>query len=157
MDDAKIKQLVAQQIQASLDHYLHDLESMDESLLRSSPGGTARSPYDFTYEVIYVNNRAHSRLIGVDPGPFHSEGWMRAPEEYQSKGVLIAQLRESAEKVLAAWNALPLSDLDKVIQLASGETSMIEVANLCASHMNYHDAQLNYLQTLMGDDELHWN
>lgn len=156
MDATRIKAHFTEQISGARDRYLQDLEALDESVLRSSPGGTARTPYDFTYEVAYVNRRAAARMRGEDPGPFSSDGWMRAPEECQSKARIVQDLTESANEVLAAWEALPDTELDRKISVPNGETSPFDLASLCAMHMNYHDAQLNYLQSLMGDDEMHW-
>lgn len=157
MDAAAVKKMVGDKIRSARDCYIQDLEAMDEAVLRSSPGGTARIPLDFTYEVIYVNKRILCRLTGNEPEAFDAEGWITAPEEFQSKAAAIAGIRESTDKVLEAWEAVPDNEIDKVITLPNGETTPLAAAHLCATHLMYHDAQLNYVQSLMGDDEMHWN
>lgn len=156
MDAERFKSYLAEQVRGAKDKYLKDLEALDEGALRSSPGGTARTPYDFTYEVVYVNRRIAARLRGEDPGPFSGEGWIRAPEDCQNKVRMATDLRESTDAVLKAWEALPSTELEKKIPVANSETTPIEMMTLCSVHLNYHDAQLNFLQTLLGDDEMHW-
>ena len=129
---------------------------MDEPTLLSSPGGVARVPIDFTYEVVVVNRRVLARLKNEDPGPFDSSGWMVAPEDFRNKRAAIDGIRESTNAVLEAWDALPEGDINKSIPLESGETTALKAASMCATHLVYHDAQLNFVQSLAGDDEMHW-
>ena len=60
------------------------------------------------------------------------------------------------DAILAAWDEIPETDLEKVITLPKGETSPLDLASLTMSHLNYHDAQLNYVQAMSGDDKVHW-
>lgn len=156
MAESGIKTHIAERISSARDTYLKDLEAIDEPSLGQSPGGVARSPFDFTYEVVFVNRRVSTRLRGGVPEPFDFESWMVAPEEFCSKETAIKELKDSATEVLDAWNALPEEDLFKVIDTPGGPTNPVKVASLCATHLVYHDAQLNYLQALLGDDEMHW-
>ena len=136
--------------------FLEDFEAMPEDQLAGSPGGCARTPYDLTFECVYVNGRVAKRLRGEDPGPFQQDGWMKAPAEFGQKESAARKLSESTEEVLAAWDALPAERVTEKIALPNGETSPLELASLVATHLTYHDAQLNYVQTLHGDAEMHW-
>lgn len=154
--DTNIKAHIATRISVALDEYVKDLQALDEPSLAKPPGGVARSPYDFTYEVAFVNRRIATRLRGGVPEKFAQEGWIVAPEQFRSKDALIKEIQESTTAVLDAWNALPESQAFESIATPSGETNAVALASMCATHMSYHDAQLNYLQALLGDDELHW-
>jgi len=154
---SEVKKTIVDRIVQSRDCYIQDLEAMDESVLQSSPGGEARIPMDFTYEVIYVNQRILCRLRGEEPETFPSDGWITAPLEFQSKSALVTGIRETTDQIIEAWNSLPDDEINKKISLPSGETSPIGMVNLCATHLTYHDAQLNYIQSLNGDNEMHWS
>jgi hypothetical protein len=158
MDSQAFKESVTERISNASNLYVKDLEAIDEPKLGQSPGGVARSPYDFTYEVVFVNKRVAQRLRGEVPEKFDFEGWMKAPEEFKTKSVAVKALRDSCDEVLEAWNAMPASDMDKKIVLGdNSESNPLRMANLCATHLVYHDAQLNYIQSLTGDDEMHWD
>lgn len=148
-----IKSHIAKRLESAGSVYVNDLQALSEEALTRCPGGVARSPYDFTYEVIFLNKRIVTRLTGGDPGPFPQDGWMMAPSEFKSKDQCIADLEQSVKDVLDAWNAIPD---DKVCE-AFGPASALDLASLSATHMSYHDAQLNYIQAMNGDAEMHWN
>lgn len=145
-----------ERLENALRDYLDDLNATDEAVLASSPGGAARSPYDFTYEVAFVNRRVAARLRREDPGPWHRESWLTAPPEFCTKAEAIKAVEQSGNDVLSGWDNWPDDSLDEKIPLPNGETTPIDMANLIARHLVYHDAQLNYCQALSGDSEVHW-
>lgn len=153
-----IKDHVAGRIRQAASCYTGDLHSMSDDLLAASPGGVARTPYDFTYEIVFVNRRIAKRIRGEEPEPFEMKGWIVAPPEFQNKDRAIEEFRTSTDEVLEAWEALAEDQLDRSIPLPQGEpTTPIKLASLCASHITYHDAQLNYLQAINGDGSMHWD
>lgn len=151
-----LKSHIRARIAESANMYIQDLEAMDAELLGKSPGGVARTPYDFTYEVVVVNRRVATRLRGEDPGPWPNEGWMTAPEEFRSKEAAVREMKSSSDEVLAAWDALDASKIGETIVIPNGETTALSMGSLIATHAMYHDAQLNYIQALAGDGEMHW-
>ena len=136
--------------------YVSDLNAMSEQLLQKSPGGTARTPYDFTYEVAYVNQRISKRLAGSEVEPWDPREWLKAPSKFQTRASAIESIESSVKQILNAWSAIPPSEVNKSITVPSGETTPIELISLAATHLMYHDAQMNYLQTLESDGEVHW-
>lgn len=152
-----LKTHIADSIREAKTLYLKDLAAMPAEQLAVSPGGLARTPYDFTYEVDHVNRRIAARLKGEEPPPYFADGWMRAPEEFKDKDAALKALEESTEDVLDAWEALEPDELDKPIQTPGGETTALELGSLAAKHLMYHCAQLNYVQALHGDAEMHWS
>ena len=152
-----LKAFVRKKMENARKMYIEDLEATPDEVLAKAPGGSARTPYDFTYEVVYVNRRVAKRMKGEDPGPANMETWLTAPAEFQSKAEATRQMKESTDAILAAWDEIPDTDLEKVIPLPKGETSPLDLASLTMSHLNYHDAQLNYVQAMSGDDKVHWN
>lgn len=136
--------------------YLLDLQSMPDHMLEDSPGGDARAPYDFTYEVVVVNRRVAARLRGQEPEPWPFEGWAVAPEGFRSKDKACGELQASIDEVLQAWTALTDEEALAEFDLPTGKGTKLGIASLVATHMTYHDGQLNYVQAMNGDSEVHW-
>ncbi|MBL8065871.1 MAG: DinB family protein [Chthonomonadaceae bacterium] len=153
-----IKAFLSQKISDALACYIKDIEALEEKDILNSPGGSARSPIDFTYEIVMVNSRIASRLKGEDPGPWpFQDGWAEAPEAFKSKSTAIAEVSDSTHEVIAAWNQLSDSDLLTVVPNLGEDTTKFSLGHLCATHLVYHDAQLNYVQGLKGDNKMHWD
>lgn len=151
------KTLVRKQIEHALKQYLSDLAAMDHPTLEDSPGGAARAPYDFTYEVVIVNEMIAAELRGDRPDPWPSEdGWAVAPADFRTPEVARARVESSTRAVLETLEARTPDELDE--PTTPGQpTTRLASASLCAVHLTYHDAQLNYVQSLRGDAEVHWN
>ena len=147
-----LKSLLLSNIEDARASYEKDLSTMSEAQLAHSPGGNARCPYDFTYEVVLVNNRVAMRLRGEDPGPWSFESWVTAPPEFRVKEAAIAAFNASVVTVLEAVG----DDVTRNLDTANGPKSVFSMAHFCAMHIMYHDAQLNYLQAMNGDSEMHW-
>lgn len=151
-----IRTHVMKQIDQGVACYLADLEAMSDELLAQEPGRSARSAYDMTFEVCYIHRRITKRLKGEPLEPLDmSKGWMRAPEEFRNKGAAMTEVKESAAAVVAALEVE--TDFERVIPLPSGATSPLDLASLVAVHVMYHDAQLNYIQSLNDDKAMHWS
>lgn len=135
--------------------YLADLEACPEENLGKSPGGVARTPYDFTYEVACINRHFARRLRGEE-SPDFPEGWMKAPQEMQNKTAIIAELKNSFEDFRKEFDKETDDSLQREIVTPKGKSSPWEYAEIYTQHANYHDAQLNYHQTIFGDEKVHW-
>lgn len=136
--------------------YSQDLKALTDEHFSNSPGGTARTPADFTYEVVMINQRIAKRLRGEDPGPFNFEGWMTAPPEFGMRDEAVQKFDASISEIVDALEKTPEDQMLRTIVTPSGETSPFDIVTFCAMHINYHDAQLNYVQSLLGDMEMHW-
>ena len=135
---------------------INDLEALPDDKVAESPGGSARSAADFVYEVAFVNRRVAVRLTGVAPPPVEFDGWMMAPPEFRNKAKLKQELQESVDALLDALDSHAPDGIDHLVPMPQAEWSVFETVTFVTRHMNYHDAQLNYLQALYGDAEMHW-
>lgn len=133
-------------------YYLGDLKAISEEDLLKSPAGQARAPIDFTYEVVLINRRIATRLRGETPPPMSFEGWTVAPDEFRSKEAAVREMEASVKEMVDAIG----TDAMRTIVMPDRESTAFEVANFGALHIMYHDAQLNYLQSMKGDMEMHW-
>ncbi len=159
MTPQAVKDYFRKQIADAQNDYVKDLDALSDEQLASAPGGSARTPYDFTFELVYVNRRIAQRLRGETPAPASEDGgWMKAPENFQSKEAAKKEFSETMDEILQAWDKVSPGDLQTPIKLPNGsETCAIDMAALAARHTFYHDAQLNYLQAMHGDEKVHWN
>ncbi len=78
----------------------------------------------------------------------------RATTEFGDVDHAVAELKAATEEFLKAWSAVPEGGLEKT--LADGKLTPLGLATIVNRHIHYHDAQLNYVQTLLGDSEIHW-
>lgn len=156
MSDAK--QRIERHIHQAEEMFLKDIEALSEEQLSNSPGGTARPPYDFIYEIVLVNHRIAARVKGEDPGPWPGpeNGFLTAPDEFKNKDGAIAQVKSSVADVIAAMHSVPDDELYREMDSPMGKSSKGEQAEFAGVHMIYHDGQLNYVQSLNGDHAVHW-
>jgi hypothetical protein len=139
-------------------HYLQDLEAMTEEQLLAPAGGSARTAVDFTYETALINRRVAARLAGTEPPAMpEAEGWLVAPSEVRNKAAIIEYMRKACEELSAAARAVPEAEGGKLVGPAGNERPAYDLAHFAAMHTMYHDAQLNFIQELGGDLEVHWN
>jgi hypothetical protein len=133
-----------------------DLNALPEDKVVESPGGSARPAADFVYEVAFINRRCAMRLRGEAPPPVENEPWIVAPEGFRTKDALTREMEESTAELLAGFDQRGPNGLTDLIPLPREEWTVFQLATFVTRHMNYHDAQLNYLQSLYGDLEVHW-
>lgn len=144
-------------IEHAAKHYLDDLEAMTEAQLLQSAGGAARKAVDFTFEVALLNRRIAARLKGTEPPPApEGEEWWTAPEELRSKEAITRYMRESLEELAAAARSIPDSDGSRLVGAPGQERPAFSLAQFASMHTMYHDAQLNFIQSLSGDLDMHW-
>jgi hypothetical protein len=138
--------------------FVEDLKAMPQEVLEKSPGGVARTPFDYSYEIAIINKRLAARLRGDDPGPWQYADvkWVTCEPEFAQKEKMVDLVRTSFEEVMTAWDAFDESKLKEKIVLPKGETTALELGEMAFAHAVYHDGQLNYAQSISGDDEMHW-
>ena len=151
------REKIKEKLESVKKDYANDLAAMPHDDLETSPGGQARAPYDFTYEVVVVNDRMTNAIRGVANGPWPFEGWAVAPADFRNKERAIAEIERSLDGMISVWGELEEAELCKEITSASGATSTpMDFALMCVQHTGYHDAQLNFIQAMRGDMEVHW-
>jgi hypothetical protein len=137
--------------------YAKDLDALTEEQILGCAGGVARKPVDFTYEVAFINKRVAARLRGEEPPAWPAtEGFLVAPDEFQSKSAILAYLAEASSELLEAANAIPEEEGGKLIGPEGKQEPAYAMVTFAAIHTMYHDAQLNFIQSLAGDGGMHW-
>lgn len=132
-----------------------DLEALDhEDLIKTYDNGT-RCAYDFVYETALINQRQAMTLRGEDPGPLPWEfgkEWLKAPDELSDKTPAFAYFQDCAQELIAAAEKMA----DSPCIEDGAPTKVVKTLIFATGHTMYHDAQLNFIQSLKGDMELHW-
>lgn len=133
-----------------------DLEALPESAFTHRFGGTSRTVADIVYEVTLVNDHIGMVLRGEDAFEWPDEGWIKAPEGFRTKAAVLDGFNKSSEKIIATAESLSAEEMEGTVQTEHGERTRFQRCQFMSLHMWYHSGQLNFMQTLLGDDAWHW-
>ena len=134
--------------------WAQDLTAHRSEEIGRSPGETARSVADFAFETININRRISMRLRGETPPPLNGfpPNFGPCPEELLTPSNLAEAMRASVNELADA-----IGNPEREIPLPNGTaTTAYAQAEFALLHMYYHLGQVNYVQTLYGDPEIHW-
>lgn len=137
--------------------YAKDLAVLTDEQYTTSPMGKARTAQDFTAETIQMNNRLAAMLTsGAPQGMPTEEESNAAMAEIPGPQEAAAAIASSAGRLADAIVNCPEENLALKLPMPWGEETFLSMAILGTAHVMYHDAQVNYLQSLHGDDQIHW-
>ena len=132
-----------------------DIENMTPEMLSACPGGKARCAYDLIFEVTEFNNFVAKRASGQE-ATLDNDGWAVAPQEFRSKETALGEFKASISALTSALRSASESSLSTPVDTPFGELPIIALAKIAPRHIMYHSGQLNYIQTIYGDDVFHW-
>jgi len=116
----------------------------------------AKTAAQILAEIAESNSRIAASIRGEKPGPAE-EAFAKRVEQASTVEALGQLVLESARAVCQAIDSHSDADLEERITMPWGAVfPLAEAVLLPASHMNYHDGQINYIQLLLGDDKFHW-
>ena len=125
-----------------------DATYIPEEKLDWSPMDYGKSANALLSECAKANFGIASVISGKKPA---------APKENMDFSELKSHVIDSAKEVCKAIDSISDKDLEGGIQLPWGPVMPASRAIfLPASHMSYHDGQINYIQLLLGDTKFHW-
>ena len=133
-----------------------DLESLPEEAFDRVFGGKARTVADIVCEVNLVNDHIGLTIRG-EPLFDWPEGWITAPENIRTKDTVIGSFKTSSERILQMVEDMSEETLADTVTTEDGETSRLERCRFICLHIWYHSGQLNFIQTLLGDDGWNWS
>lgn len=119
-------------------------------------GGVARTPVQIVAHCATMC-RFFAAVVTGDPLPYRGQEEQDAAiNACSTMAAAIQMLDESARMLVSAYVSLPDSRFDELMVMPWGERVPVPVGLLSpAFHMSYHQGQLCYIQTLLGDDEYH--
>ncbi|MES1227823.1 MAG: DinB family protein [Armatimonadota bacterium] len=146
-----------EQFQTAVKFFKSDLNALSDTQITDSPAGKARPVCDFAYEVICINDRVRSRMVGEDPGPWpFKDSWAICPAHLRSRDALIEELEASSARVINTFEKIGEKRAMEEIDAPGAKTTPLQQMMFMSMHTMYHDGQINYLQALQGDDKMNW-
>ena len=133
-----------------------DLNALSEAEITKHFGGKARTVADIIFELIEVNDHIGATIRDEAPAAWAHEGWITAPADFQSKEVVIAGLLASRDRFITGVEAMSEETLAGNVQTEHGESTRAARCRFVALHNWYHSGQLNFIQSLAGDDKWNW-
>jgi hypothetical protein len=133
-----------------------DLNALPEELFTKCMGGKTRTVADIIFEIIEVNDHVGATIRGEVPPAWPYEGWVTAPSDFGTKEVVIAGLIASRDRFVSGVEAMSDEELNGTIQTERGESTRASRCRFVALHNWYHSGQLNFIQSLAGDDKWNW-
>lgn len=150
------KKIALNSLKSAFRVFLKDLEALPEDAYLNHFGGSARTIADIVYEVNLVNDHIGMVIRGEEPFQWPDNGWIKAPEGFDNKATVKQAFEESSNKMIATIEGFTRDEMEEPIQTEDGETNRFERCRFMALHVWYHAGQLNYVQTLLGDEVWHW-
>jgi hypothetical protein len=151
-----IKSNAEKNLRGACEMFLKDLEALPEEAFTKSFGGTARTVADIVYEVNLVNDHVGMVLRGEEPFVWPHGAWIKAPEDFQTKETVIAGFKKSSEKIVATAEAFTEEEMEATVETEHGPRTRFARCQFMTLHIWFHLGQLNFIQTLLGDDVWHW-
>lgn len=139
-----------------IDLYNKDLAALPEEAFDKSFGPKARTVADFMHEINMVNDSLCKELRGEGRPEWPDEGWVKAPENLKSKAAVLEAFQASSDAAVATVESLPESAMEEIVKTEMGEFPKVDRIRFMSIHLWYHLGQINFIQTLLGDDEWHW-
>ena len=65
-------------------------------------------------------------------------------------------MRSACQELIEAAKAMPGDQGDKLVGVPGKENPAFDLVYFASLHTMYHDAQLNFIQSLNGDLAVHW-
>ncbi len=145
----------------------HRSESAVESLLRAfsfipkekrdwKPADPSRNALEILNHAAYWTLYFTRILRGEGPWPVSEEEWPRSTQATQDGEKAQRLAEEGGKEFVEAVKKLSPEDLKREVELPWGKETFGQVIWDNYWHLSYHEGQLNYLQTMLGDTEHHW-
>ena len=137
--------------------YSADIAAIPDDKWTATFGGCTKSASDLSADAISLLLWTSEALKGnVLPG-YENDMIGLVKSECATKEGATAKLHELSGAFVANLNAASDEALLSSLTAPWGmESTLYGIAQITASHLWYHDGQLNYIQCLLGDDQVHW-
>jgi hypothetical protein len=137
--------------------FLIDLESLPDVAYTRQLGPKTRTVADIVYEVNLVNDHVGMVIRGEEPFSWPEGDWIKAPVGFNTKDKVVGAFKSSSDRFVATAESFTSEQFDETIKTEEGETTRFDRCRFVTLHTWYHSGQLNFIQTLLGDDAWHWD
>ena len=151
-----VQQQAARMTRQAWESLMRTAEFVPDDKRNWIPQGKARTFHDFLAEcVIIADWSAHFLETGQFP-PFDPEAYNRSRAELDTLEKIKAAGQPAVERCCAAAEAVPDEKLEESHELPWGMTMTVaDLLFMTYWNITYHWGQVNYIQMLLGDTEMH--
>lgn len=147
-------------VNSALDYFKKTLSFIPDEKLNFAPSNTSKSPLQIAAHIALTNKGFASMLRG-EPSKFNSVKellvWLDGEEKkLNTKEAVLKEIDNSASELLSAIESLNEENLDEVVKAATGARSKRDSLARVGNHIFMHGAQLDYIQTIWGDNDPHF-
>jgi hypothetical protein len=136
---------------------VNDLNAIPADKQNVCPGGCARPPLSLVVECGMINEFIAKFLTTGSTERMPREQREAFMNSFDTSEKALDYLDNQTQTLCAAFETLDENSLGETSDVLFGRPmTRLAIAELPAFHMMYHDGQLNYIQTLYGDTEIHW-
>ncbi len=137
--------------------YLADINAIPDDKWNATYGGCTKSAADITTDALSLLLWAAEAMKGnILPG-YENDLMGLVKADCATKEGAAAKLQSVSADFVSALNGASDDALNAKIMAPWGmESPLFGMAQVAASHLWYHDGQLNYIQCLLGDEKIHW-
>lgn len=127
--------------------------------LKWSPAPTARTPLELLVHSA-MGTSGLGDIIAGKPFPFPSFAEMdkvlrKSEKEFTTKEQGLKLLQENSQKYLTWLDTLSEAQISSTIDFVGRPMPMKVAITIPADHLRSHTAQIDYIQTIYGDHEMH--
>jgi hypothetical protein len=134
-----------------------DIRAIPEDKWNTTYGGVTKSACDVTADavslLVWTTEALKGNVIETD----EPDARLRVASGCGTKEGAIASLNGACQAFAAALADASDEALNQTVMPPwKMPAPLFMMAHIAVSHIWYHDGQLNYIQTLLGDDKVHW-
>ena len=134
-----------------------DLHALPEESAGGCPGGVARPALELVAECAGTNGFIAGMLTTGEanrPTPEQRKAYYAS---FTTRESVLAELEQKTQLLLNAIDGMDETTMGEMLPGVFGSPmTRFALAGVPAMHMMYHDGQINYIQCLHGDSEIHW-
>lgn len=149
------KTVAVDALRSAFHMFRQDLEALPDGAYDRCFGGKARTVADIVHEVNLVNDHVRATVCGAPLFEWPNR-WITAPENQRTKAAVMAAFDASAEKAVAAFDGIAADRFMTPMDPEDPKSAPLGRLRFLLMHCFYHSGQLNFIQTLLGDDAMHW-
>ena len=149
------KDVAINSLKSSYWRFRVDLLALPEEAIFQNFGGCSRTAADIVFEIGQVNDHIGQGVRGEKQFDW-VDGWLKAPESWKTKQSVVDAFEKSAELTTKTFEDFTQEELDAPYEDDGKTTTRMERCRFIAWHNDYHSGQLNFIQSLLGDDKFHW-
>jgi len=142
-------------LQAVTGMTIADINAIPDEKWTAVIGGSVRPANDLLADVVTNLLWVTSAVKGEESDAYNKMGELGA--EFADKQAAIAAFAAASAALGEAVNAASDEDLNRTVMAPwQMQTPVFTLATISVNHIWYHDGQFNYIQSLLGDEKVHW-